>query len=223
MELAGLAVAMAVSDALPLPKYTSVLLLCGPGNNGGDGLVAARHLLALGYAPTVLCPRPSPEAHFARLLAQLCALRIPVHATAEACPPLASFHCAVDAILGFSSRLPLRPPFDSLVASLAASGLPVLSVDVPTGWAVDCAEEPAVADAPAGAAPPPTAPLLQPCALVSLTAPKPCAQRFCAGAAGRRHYLGLGGVVPPEMRERYGLGERAPPPSPGLGGLVRLA
>ena len=42
MELAGLSVACAVKDAYP--DASSVLVVAGPGNNGGDGLVAARHL-----------------------------------------------------------------------------------------------------------------------------------------------------------------------------------
>lgn len=42
MELAGLSVATAISLEVETPCY--VLLLIGPGNNGGDGLVAARHL-----------------------------------------------------------------------------------------------------------------------------------------------------------------------------------
>ena len=46
MELAGLSVALALTKAYPLPtdKPSQVLVCCGPGNNGGDGLVAARHL-----------------------------------------------------------------------------------------------------------------------------------------------------------------------------------
>ena len=47
MELAGLAVACAVQDAFPSTTSstpTKVLIFAGPGNNGGDGLVAARHL-----------------------------------------------------------------------------------------------------------------------------------------------------------------------------------
>ena len=47
MELAGLSVATAIAKTYPLVKgdtNNSVLVCCGPGNNGGDGLVAARHL-----------------------------------------------------------------------------------------------------------------------------------------------------------------------------------
>ena len=51
MELAGLSCAQAVSHCYPASGQ-SVLVLCGPGNNGGDGLVMARHLQLLGYKPS---------------------------------------------------------------------------------------------------------------------------------------------------------------------------
>ena len=44
MELAGLACATAVGRTFPLSSHPRVLVACGPGNQGGDGLVAARHL-----------------------------------------------------------------------------------------------------------------------------------------------------------------------------------
>ncbi|CAK9104694.1 Graves disease carrier protein homolog (GDC) (Mitochondrial solute carrier protein homolog) (Solute carrier family 25 member 16) [Durusdinium trenchii] len=62
MELAGLSVACAVATAFPREKYEarpSVLLVCGPGNNGGDGLVAARHLYHFGYEAHVIYPKPN--------------------------------------------------------------------------------------------------------------------------------------------------------------------
>jgi NAD(P)H-hydrate repair Nnr-like enzyme with NAD(P)H-hydrate epimerase domain len=43
MELAGLSVAEAAAAEIP-EKNSRILVICGPGNNGGDGLVAARHL-----------------------------------------------------------------------------------------------------------------------------------------------------------------------------------
>lgn len=46
MELAGLSVAVSIAKSYndSASKDHSVLVICGPGNNGGDGLVAARHL-----------------------------------------------------------------------------------------------------------------------------------------------------------------------------------
>jgi NAD(P)H-hydrate repair Nnr-like enzyme with NAD(P)H-hydrate epimerase domain len=48
-ELAGLSVATATAEEFRLPDSSKVLIVCGPGNNGGDGLVAARHLHHFGY------------------------------------------------------------------------------------------------------------------------------------------------------------------------------
>ena len=44
MELAGQACAVGLARAYDKAKYPRVLVCCGPGNQGGDGLVAARHL-----------------------------------------------------------------------------------------------------------------------------------------------------------------------------------
>lgn len=49
MELAGLSVASAILAEYPPSQYSRVLIVAGPGNNGGDGLVAARHLYHFGY------------------------------------------------------------------------------------------------------------------------------------------------------------------------------
>ena len=73
MELAGLAVAQSTYDYTEKyvkPKMNGdvdkmrVLAICGPGNNGGDGLVAARHLQQFGYLPTILYPKPQAKELF---------------------------------------------------------------------------------------------------------------------------------------------------------------
>jgi len=58
MELAGLACAQALATVYDRKQYPRVLVGCGPGNQGGDGLVAARHLAMFGYKPTVYLPKP---------------------------------------------------------------------------------------------------------------------------------------------------------------------
>ena len=66
MELAGLSVAQATYDFYQkdMQKFhvkgtkPRALLICGPGNNGGDGLVAARHLTQFGFECVVYYPKP---------------------------------------------------------------------------------------------------------------------------------------------------------------------
>lgn len=59
MELAGLSVSQAVYKVHPPSKGRNILVACGPGNNGGDGLVAARHLHHYGYKPFIYYPKRS--------------------------------------------------------------------------------------------------------------------------------------------------------------------
>ena len=57
MELAGLSVAQATHDFWRMKQSKRILVVCGPGNNGGDGIVAARHLQMFGYECSILYPK----------------------------------------------------------------------------------------------------------------------------------------------------------------------
>jgi len=78
MELAGLSVACAVAKSFPLDSLLNatrknrIFVCCGPGNNGGDGLVAARHLRHFGYDPVVYYPK-RPNKDLFRILTEQCA------------------------------------------------------------------------------------------------------------------------------------------------------
>ncbi|CBZ56154.1 hypothetical protein NCLIV_065800 [Neospora caninum Liverpool] len=201
MELAGLSVAQAVAEAIPLSpavtRLARVLVVAGPGNNGGDGLVAARHLKLFGYQVHVWYPRPTAKPLFEGLMKQLKNHRVPV--TFEAPPGLADFHLIVDSIFGFSFKGALRPPFDEVLQRLKASNIPILSVDIPSGWDVEKGNVRGEG--------------LEPQYLISLTAPKLCAKHF-----GKVHFVG-GRFVPESMVEKYQL---VLPDYPGIQGVVRI-
>ncbi len=145
MEAAGRAVASAAAEAFEGAR--TVLVLCGKGNNGGDGYVAARYLAAAGMAATVLelAPRPAGgDAASARgaLLA---------HGTSPEPLTLAALRDAlthadlvVDALLGSGLDRPVEGELAALLTEVAASGLPVLAVDVPSGVASDSPVPPGV-------------------------------------------------------------------------------
>lgn len=69
MELAGLSVAQAIAHYYPLDS-AKVLILCGPGNNGGDGLVAGRHLLSFGVVESVHIWSPIVKSEHQKQLLQ---------------------------------------------------------------------------------------------------------------------------------------------------------
>ncbi|PXF43291.1 Pyridoxine/pyridoxamine 5'-phosphate oxidase 1, chloroplastic [Gracilariopsis chorda] len=189
MELAGLSVAHAAADYIRQQWQHApprVVVACGPGNNGGDGLVAARHLHHLGFHTCIWYPSGARSALFTALLTQARALRIGVHHTAE---QVALRRCDVvlDAIFGFSfdGAAGVRQPYRRMIESINDSAAPVICVDVPSGWHVERGDVHEVAIRNARA-------------LVSLTAPKLCARRF--EQRGGAHYVG-GRFVPPSLCE----------------------
>ncbi|RMZ91997.1 hypothetical protein DV736_g761, partial [Chaetothyriales sp. CBS 134916] len=174
MELAGLSVSQAVYAVHPPTKGRHVLVACGPGNNGGDGLVAARHLFHYGYSPVIFYPKPTKRPIFDGLQKQLRALKIPFTNDFER--ELQKADLIVDALFGFSFHPPVRPPFDKVIEVFVASKLPVLSVDIPSCWDVE-------------GGPPASGELgsdFMPDYLISLTAAKPCASHF----SGKKHFIG---------------------------------
>lgn len=128
MELAGQAVAHGVDELFPMGH---VYVAVGPGNNGGDGLVAARHLVQLGREATVMIPRPS-KGRFPKL-ERLCE----VHGVGiiEDTIVRPDAGVVVDCVFGFSFRPRgsegVSGALADLVRAIDECEAPVVSVDVP--------------------------------------------------------------------------------------------
>jgi len=112
-----------------------VLFVCGAGNNGGDGLAAARLFAAEGGEALVWLTVP-PERLSGDALANarlLEGLGIPIRVLRDEVPALPEADLAVDALFGTGLCRPLEGLNARLVEALNASGLPILSVDIPSG------------------------------------------------------------------------------------------
>ncbi|KAM9824793.1 NAD(P)H-hydrate epimerase [Neosynchiropus ocellatus] len=189
MELAGLSCATAVTRAYPLTSLVkqrpTVLVICGPGNNGGDGLVCARHLKLFGYEPTILYPKRPNKTLFQGLTTQCEKMDIPfLTETPEAQVIDEAYNLVIDAVFGFSFKGAVREPFGGIIDALKKTTVPIASIDIPSGWDVEQGSSDG----------------LQPDMLISLTAPKKSASLF----RGRYHFLG-GRFVPPSLERKYGL------------------
>ena len=127
MENAGRAVAQAVIERWSLRP---VVVLAGPGNNGGDGFVAARHLAQAGWPVRVglTAPREALKGDAATMAGRWTGDVVPVRPDV-----LRDQELAIDAVFGAGLSRAIEGPVGDLVAALNASKLPVIAVDIPSG------------------------------------------------------------------------------------------
>lgn len=138
MENAAIAAQRVARDMLGHGPGQRALILCGGGNNGGDGLAIARHLhnhrIDFALALTVDSSRYTGDALINWRIIQ--AMNIPV----EPATPLLVRSCQwaliVDAIFGTGLSAAPHVPFPALADAINSSGRPVLAIDVPSG--LDC-------------------------------------------------------------------------------------
>uniref|UniRef100_A0A667J002 NAD(P)H-hydrate epimerase n=1 Tax=Lynx canadensis TaxID=61383 RepID=A0A667J002_LYNCA len=198
--LAGLSCATAIAKVVYVPEPPTVLVICGPGNNGGDGLVCARHLKLFGYQPTIYYPKRPNKPLFGALVTQCQKMDIPFLGEMPPSPCLIDelYELVVDAIFGFSFKGDVLGAFRSVLSVLSGLTVPIASIDIPSGWDVEKGNSGGI----------------QPDLLISLTAPKKSASHF----TGRYHYLG-GRFVPPALEKKYQLNL---PPYPDTECVYRL-
>ncbi|MHB9155069.1 MAG: NAD(P)H-hydrate epimerase [Endomicrobiales bacterium] len=140
MENAGRAAADAVESLREKTRGGNgrIAVLCGPGNNGGDGVVCARYLYNRGRDVRAVLMRP-PERFKGDALAHYrMAERLALPLTAFAPHfSLQGYALVVDALLGTGTKGEITGDFRSAIELINESGLPVVSVDIPSGLDAD--------------------------------------------------------------------------------------
>ena len=138
MENAGSGSARILLDLLDSGEiHAPVWIVCGPGNNGGDGLVVARHL-DNAYVPVEVAfvRDPSFDSGSDSAIQYAIARRMGISMApweARLAEGRAGEGTLVDALFGTGLSRPLEPPYSDCVETIRASALPVIALDTPSG------------------------------------------------------------------------------------------
>ena len=160
MENAGRACADEVEAMLGESPEGPVLVLCGPGNNGGDGLVIARTLWNRGRDVDVVFVGDEAKleqggadvvtnARLWRGLGRRIELALAPAEIAALATRMRGAAVIVDALFGTGLTRAPRAPWSEVIAAIGAAGRPVLAVDLPSG--LDANRGEVLAGDPAGA------------------------------------------------------------------------
>ncbi|XP_054875887.1 yjeF N-terminal domain-containing 3 [Poeciliopsis prolifica] len=190
IELWGQACALAITKAYPLSalskKQPTVLVICGPDQNGSVGLVCARHLRIFDYEPTIYHPKRSSHSLHQDFTIQCEKMDIPFlsYLPTEVQLINDAYNLVIDAMLGLEADSSnIKEPYSGILVTLKQIKIPIVSVDVPSGWD---AEEPSQDG-------------INPEVLISLVAPKKCALNFSG-----KHFL-AGRFLPYDIQKKYEL------------------
>ncbi len=144
MENAGSNIAQETTSRFP--KEKKIAIFCGLGGNGGDGFVAARHLLTAGFKVTiVLVGRGRDISHEAALknwaiLQSLQDKILLYEVTDSSVIPKVTADVVIDALLGTGTKGKLKPPISQVVEYINSLSAFKIAVDVPTGIDSDTGE-----------------------------------------------------------------------------------
>jgi len=137
MENAGRGVAEILYALEKSTPSKPVLILCGPGNNGGDGFVIARHLSGKGWPVKVFLASDATgykgDARFHLDILEKCQIEISNESKMDLSSIISESSWIVDALFGTGLTRPLVGYFADLVNTINQSGKQVLAVDLPSG------------------------------------------------------------------------------------------
>jgi len=115
------------------PTSYRIAVVCGGGNNGGDGYVLARFAQAAGLTASVLAAVPPEGLRGEAMQAFEDFTASGGRVQPFSADPLAEAEVIVDALLGTGLRETVRAPLAAVIAAINSAGRPVLALDVPSG------------------------------------------------------------------------------------------
>ncbi|HET8667006.1 MAG TPA: NAD(P)H-hydrate dehydratase [Terriglobales bacterium] len=222
MENAGATVARVAMNEFP--QAAQFLIVCGKGNNGGDGFVAARRLKEAGKEVGVVLLAKREEVRgdaavmFERMALPFTSVTLQEEFRNELPPALARADVIIDAILGTGFRPPVTGLYADAIEAINAAAAPVVSVDIPSG-----ADSDSLSPQTQGA-------IARSNVIVTFTAPRPahvfgiltCGKTVCAPIGSPEEAivseLGLNLITPREIAELFA--PRKPDGHKGLYGHV---
>ena len=193
MEIAGLTVAKVINQEYVIKsnkKNLKIITLCGPGNNGGDGLVASRYLKEFGNDVDIYYPKKNTKNElYTRLITQCENYGITIDAKIldkkeDYEKIFEQYDIIIDALFGFSFKGEIRQPFKTIIEAMKKFEDKIISVDIPSGFDIDKGN---------------IFETFIPKGLVSLTLPKLCSKTFKG-----EHFLG-GRFVPKKLFKKFNL------------------
>lgn len=137
MENAGLGLAMMASKVIDYNKNAKIVILVGKGNNGGDGLVAARHLHNFGYDVCVVLSSDSLREVPLQQLNILKKIKVPIYLYTIKNNNIKNIinnsNLIVDTLLGYNAKGDPYGTIKELIKLANKSKGKILSVDLPSG------------------------------------------------------------------------------------------
>jgi len=134
MEIAGNKFALHVKDYFKKLNGKNILVLSGTGNNGGDGLSAARYLANWGANIKVVLAKPDLKAAPKHHLKILKTMKIIIQINPNLLP---QSDLIIDSLLGYNQQADPRPPFNNLINQANNSDTPIFSFDNPSGLNIE--------------------------------------------------------------------------------------
>lgn len=134
MELAGWHM-VSFFHMLDIKRIQKIVVVCGKGNKGGDGLAAARHLYNHGYSVSVVLVSKSMKSDAKHQLRLLEKMKLPIflYPQVQAKKEIVKANILIDALIGYHLEGKPRGAFGDIIEIMNSAKAKIISYDIPSG------------------------------------------------------------------------------------------